>query len=409
MKIKWIKTVLVSTLALGTFSTTAQEIAPESGAELLIWTDATTLDYMKYASAQFNSEFGYSVTFKYRGLAPIDSASRMIQDGGTARVADVAEIEHDTLGRLVVAGGVMENLVSAERIENEFMSSAVAAATAENRSYGFPVSIATNALFYNKDLLNKAPQTIEELVVFGETFNDKKANKYSLLWDVQNYYDSRMFFALYGAYEFGRNGTDANDIGLNTAEAHKGLAALKAVQAKIQFNPFDMRNPQVRRGLFAEGKVAAIVDGPWATKQYMESGINVGVVPMPTYDGQHPRTFSTVRLAVVSAFTEFPMAAQLFADYLATDAMLAKRFEMSQMIPPSKEALKQASMVADEASKAIMAQVQYSDAMPSIPEMGFVWSPMASAITALVVNDKTPQEVAEQAMSIITEQIALQE
>ena len=181
------------------------------------------------------------------------------------------------------------------------------------------------------------------------------------------------------------------------------------MQTEIQFNPFDMRNPQVRRGLFAEGKVAAIVDGPWATKQYMESGINVGVVPMPTYDGKHPRTFSTVRLAVVSAFTEYPMAAQLFADYLTTDAMLAKRFEMSQMIPPSKVALEKASMEADEASKAIMAQVQFSDAMPSIPEMGFVWSPMASAITALVVNNKTPEEVAEQAMSIITEQIALQE
>ncbi len=409
MNNKWIQAVLASTLALGALPTTAQEIAPESGAELLIWTDATTLDYMQYATEQFNAEFGYNVEFRYRGLAPIDSASRMIQDGGTARVADVAEIEHDTLGRLVVAGGVMENLVSAERIKNEFLSSAVAAATAENVSYGFPVSIATNALFYNKDLLDSAPQTIEELIAFGQTFNDKKANKYALLWDVQNYYDSRMFFSLYGAYEFGSNGTDANDIGISSGQAHKGLAALKSVQSEIQFNPFDMRNPQVRRGLFAEGKVAAIVDGPWATKQYMESGINVGVVPMPTYDGLHPRTFSTVRLAVVSAFTEYPMAAQLFADYLATDAMLAKRFEMSQMIPPSTVALEKASMKADEASKAIMAQVQYSDAMPSIPEMGFVWSPMASAITALVVNDKTPQEVAEQAMSIITEQIALQE
>ena len=194
MNIRWIQTVLASTLALGSLPTTAQEIAPEPGAELLIWTDVTTLDYMKYATDKFNAEFGYNVAFRYRGLAPIDSASRMIQDGGTARVADVAEIEHDTLGRLVVAGGVMENLVSSERIGNEFLPSAVAAATAENVSYGFPISIATNALFYNKDLLSEAPQTLEELIEFGKSFNDKKANKYTLLWDVQNYYDSRMFF-----------------------------------------------------------------------------------------------------------------------------------------------------------------------------------------------------------------------
>ncbi|MBT2916924.1 maltose ABC transporter substrate-binding protein, partial [Vibrio anguillarum] len=88
---------------------------------LLIWTDNTTLDYMKYAADQFNQDFGYKVKFTFRGLAPIDAASRMIQDGGSARVADVAEIEHDLLGRLVVAGGAMENLVSVDRMKHNFM------------------------------------------------------------------------------------------------------------------------------------------------------------------------------------------------------------------------------------------------------------------------------------------------
>lgn len=51
----------------------------------------------------------------------MDAASRIMQDGGTTRVADVAEIEHDTTGRLVVAGGVMENMVSADRIKKTFI------------------------------------------------------------------------------------------------------------------------------------------------------------------------------------------------------------------------------------------------------------------------------------------------
>ncbi len=82
----------------------AEDIQPEAGSDLLIWTDSSTLDYMKYAAESFNRDFGYDVTFSFRGLAPIDAASRLIQDGGSARVADVAEIEHDLLGRLVVAG-----------------------------------------------------------------------------------------------------------------------------------------------------------------------------------------------------------------------------------------------------------------------------------------------------------------
>ncbi len=119
---------------------------------------------MKYAAESFNQDFGYNVKFSFRGLAPIDAASRMIQDGGSARVADIAEIEHDLLGRLVVAGGAMENLVSAARIKSTFLPNATSAAEYAGASYGFPVSYATLALFYNKELLPNAPKTFEEII-----------------------------------------------------------------------------------------------------------------------------------------------------------------------------------------------------------------------------------------------------
>ncbi|CAK4067746.1 MULTISPECIES: maltose ABC transporter substrate-binding protein [Vibrio] len=387
----------------------AQAISPEDNAELLIWTDSTTVDYMEYAAKAFNQDFNYDVAFSFRGLAPIDAASRLIQDGGSARVADVAEIEHDLLGRLVVAGGAMENLVSAPRINETFMQNAIDASKSEGKSYGFPVSFATTALFYNKDLLPKAPNTFEELIEFSKTFNDKKSHKYALLWDIQNYYESRSFVTLYGAYEFGNHGTDAKDIGINSEKAQQGLEAMKKLRVANNSNPIDMRNAQVRRGLFSEGKVAAIIDGPWAIKGYQDSGVNYGVVPLPKLEGQQPRTFSTVRLAVVSSYTEYPRAAQLFADYLSSDKMLKKRFEMTKAIPPVQSVMEEIIVDADEATYAIITQGFYSDAMPSIPEMGFIWSPMASAITAMWVNDKSPKEVLDRARSIIAEQIELQE
>ena len=402
------KIALLSSLLLSC-SVNAQEIKPESGANLLVWTDTPTVDFMKYAAAEFNKDFNYDIDFSFRAVAPMDSVTRVIQDGGTTRVADVAEIEHDLLSRLVVAGGVMENLVSADSQEGKYMQGAVTAAKgSDGLVYGFPVSFATTALFYNKDLLEE-PKTFEAILEFAQGFNNKKENKYALLWDIQNYYESRMFFALYGAYEFGNNGTNKDDIGINSVEAHKGLAALKVMQGANNSNPNDMRNPQVRRGLFAEGKVAAIVDGPWATQQYLDSGINVGVVSMPTYDGLKPRTFSTVRLAIVPAYTEYPRAAQLFADYLSSEKMLRARYDMIKSLPPMPKVVSEIIADADPASKAIMEQGQYSDAMPSIPEMGYIWSPMASAITDLWVNDKSPEVVLKQALAIVNEQIELED
>jgi len=408
MKEKLFRTTLLASLLMSGLAS-AEEITPEKGADLLIWTDKTTVEYMEYAADSFNKEFGYDVDFSFRGLAPIDSASRLIQDGGSARVADVAEIEHDLLGRLVVAGGAMENLVSAERIDSTFMQNAISASKSEGVSYGFPVSFATTALFYNKDLLPKAPESFEEIIEFSKSFNNKQEHKYALLWDIQNYYESRMFVTLYGAYEFGNNGTDAKDIGIDSEEAQKGLEAMKSLRVANSSNPIDMRNPQVRRGLFGEGKVGAIIDGPWAIQGYKDSGVNFGVVPMPKLEGQQPRTFSTVRLAVVSSYTEYPRAAQLFADYLSTEAMLKKRYQMTQSIPPVQSVMEEIIVNADEATYAIITQGFYSDAMPSLPEMGFIWSPMASAITDLWVNDKSPKAVLDRARSIITEQIELQE
>ncbi|MDW6019377.1 maltose ABC transporter substrate-binding protein [Vibrio plantisponsor] len=409
MKKTWIKAAIIATFVSLPAVTFAEDIQPEPGSNLLIWTDTTTLDYMKYAAESFNKDFGYKVEFSFRGLAPIDSASRMIQDGGSARVADIAEIEHDLLGRLVVAGGAMENLVSAERIQSTFLPNATSAAKYAGTSYGFPVSYATLALFYNKNLLPNAPKTFEEIIDFGKHFNNAKENKYALLWDIQNYYESRMFLTLYGAYEFGKGGTDAKDLGIDSPLAQQGMSAMKTLKAANNSNPVDMRNPQVRRGLFGEGKVAAIIDGPWAIQGYDNSGVNYGVVPIPTFEGKQPRTFSTVRLAVVSAYSDYPKAAQLFADYLSSDKMLMKRYEMTKSIPPVQDLMEKIIVDADEATYAIIAQGFHSDAMPSIPEMGYLWSPMASAITAMWVNDQSPKQVLDHAKAIIEEQIAFQE
>ncbi|WP_269291055.1 maltose ABC transporter substrate-binding protein [Vibrio cholerae] len=409
MKKTWITTALLATFVSLPTAIYAQDIQPEPDSDLLIWTDTTTLDYMKSAAESFNHDFGYKVKFSFRGLAPIDAASRMIQDGGSARVADIAEIEHDLLGKLVVAGGAMENLVSAEHIQSTFLPNANAAAQYAGNYYGFPVSYATLALFYNKDLLPKAPATFEEIMEFGKGFNNAKENKYALLWDIQNYYESRMFLTLYGAYEFGKGGTDAKDLGIDSSLAQQGMSAMKTLKAANNSNPVDMRNPQVRRGLFGEGKVAAIIDGPWAIQGYDNSGVNYGVVPIPTFEGKQPRTFSTVRLAVVSSYSEYPKAAQLFANYLSSEKMLIKRYQMTKSIPPVQSLMEKIIVNADEATYAIIAQGFHSDAMPSIPEMGYLWSPMASAITAMWVNDQTPKQVLDHAKAIIEEQIAFQE
>ncbi len=86
-----------------------------------------------------------------------------------------------------------------------------------------------------------------------------------------------------------------------------------------------------------------------------------------------------------------------------------KRYEMTNLIPPVDSLMKKISQTGSEAIKAIIAQANYSDAMPLIPEMSYLWSPMTNAILATWVENKTPGEVLNHAHTIIEEQLSLQE
>ena len=86
-----------------------------------------------------------------------------------------------------------------------------------------------------------------------------------------------------------------------------------------------------------------------------------------------------------------------------------KRYEMTNLIPPIDSLMNKISQTGSEAIKAIIAQANYSDAMPSIPEMSYLWSPMTNAILATWVENKTPGEVLNHAHTIIEEQLSLQE
>jgi arabinogalactan oligomer/maltooligosaccharide transport system substrate-binding protein len=385
-------------------------LAIEKGAKLVVWTEVDNLKFMSAAGAEFNKKYGSQIEFTISAVSGMNGIDRLVQDGGTTRVADVLEIVHNALGPAVTAGVVLENLVSAQRIATDFIPPAVNAATYRDVVYGFPTNFAAPVLFYNQDILPKAPETFEEIVKFAPSFNDKANNKYTLLWPVRDYYFSRMFVSMFGAYEFGKNGTDPKDFGIASDAAAQGMTAILDLKPANNSRNEDMVNPQIRRGLFNERKVAAVIDGPWATKTLTESGLRVGVVPIPTLKGKHPRTFSTVVLSVVSSYTQYPQAAQLFADYIASEEMLQKRYEMTGSIPPLKSLMEK--IVRDggaPATLAVIRQAEHSDAMPSIPEMAYLWSPMAGALVDLWDNGKPAKEVLLTAKQIIDEQLQMQE
>lgn len=389
------------------------EIVPEEGAELVVWESGGSVgEWMKFVAEEFTKEYGVPVRFEEVGHT--DAPGKLQTDGPAGLGADVFAAPHDHLGSLVSAGLIIENFWPDE-YQNEYMDAAINGTTYDGVLYGYPSAIETYALFYNKDLADKAPETWDELIANSKEFNDLTAKnltdrKYGFMMQVDNFYFVYSLIGGYGGYVFGDNNTNPNDIGLNNEGAVKAGELLQRLNKEILPLKAEDLTYDVKQSLFNEGKLMYNIDGPWAVEGHRSAGVNFGVAPLPKLDnGQHPTSFSGIRALYVNAYTEYPDAASLFAKYATSEEMLLKFYEQTGMLPPRTELLNNPKITSDEISAGFLNQAQYAVPMPNIPQMPSVWEPMAAALVSIWNNGADPQGALDAAVKQIQDAIAIQE
>ncbi len=335
-----------------------------------------------------------------------DALSKLAQDGPAGVGADLFVFPHDRLGEGINAGLIMENLVSADEIKSNFMDAAVVAATRDNKIMAWPLAIETYALFYNKDVLPKGPETFEELIKFGKDFTNKQTNNYGIFWEVGNAYFGHAFLAMDGGYVFGNGGTDSTDIGI----ANKG--AVNGLENMLKLKPISVDKSgdvtyATMMGLFQEGKAATMINGPWAIGDLKKAGTNYGIVSLPTFEGNNLNSFSGVRLAGVSTYSKYPKAAQLFAKFVTSDEMLLERYKLTGQIPPVKTLLDEPEIANNDDVRPFLEQAQFATPMPAIPEMKYFWDPVGAALSEAWDGKVSGEEALNTAKDTMEEAIKL--
>lgn len=387
------------------------ELVPEKDAKLVVWeSQGAEGEFMQYVADEFAKKYAdYNVEVTYEEVGSVDAASKLVQDGPAGVGPDVFAAPHDHIGNLVVSGLIEENKVSADRVNNDYVDAAKTAVTLEDKVWGFPTAIETYGLFYNKAIFPEAPKTYEEIIAKAKDFNNAKENKYAFMWDVGNAYFSHSFITGPGGYVFGKGGTDKNDIGLNNAGAISGAKQMLELKEILPLNSLDSTG-SIIEGLFDEGKVGAMINGPWAVSGRKDSGVDFGVAPLPMLEeGKHPSSFSGIRSLFVSYYAKYPNAAQLFAEFATSDEMLLKRFEMTKQIPPVKALMDAEQIKGDEFVAPFLEQAQYAVPMPSIPEMQLVWTPYGAAFSTMWNDGIAPEEALNTAVETIKDAIEAQQ
>ena len=194
-------------------------------------------------------------------------------------------IPSDRIGSAVVQG-----LVAPIKFMNEdqdkYIASSVSAFTQNGEIYAVPKVVETLIMVYNKSVLRRPFDTLEEYFDYSKKRLDPENKEYGLLVKLDSLYYAFSMMQPYGAYVFGldKDGNlDANDVGL----ANEG--AVEAIELAKQFYD-NSCIPESILGedgiyeidnLFCSGKVGAVITGPWALDYYKTADINYGVTPLP--------------------------------------------------------------------------------------------------------------------------------
>lgn len=389
-------TAMISLSVVGC-SSTKEETSGEK--ELTVWSHLTPVEVKEVneVAQVWGKENGVKVKF----VEDKGDMQAYIQAANSSKGPDVMfGLPHDNLGTFEKAGllaKVPEGVLNEEDYASKQLVDAV---TLKGDQYALPIAQEAIALFYNKELVKEAPKTIEEVVKIGK--------EKGFVFDVANFYASYGFIASNGGYVYKSNdGTlDPTNIGLNNDGAIKGYQFLQDLVAKDKLISVDM-NGDIASGQFKEGKSAFYISGPWDVKSFKDAGIDFGVAPIPTLNGQPIKTFMGVQTAFVSANSKKQELAWDLTKYLSentSDILL----ETGNRIPVLKSVTESEKFAQNEYMKQFAEQTKVADPMPNIPEVQAMWGPGASKIKLLITEQLSAKECADLTVKQMEEGIAQQ-
>jgi arabinogalactan oligomer/maltooligosaccharide transport system substrate-binding protein len=305
-------------------------------------------------------------------------------------------LPHDQLGKAVAAGVVLPNDFYGEDTKTNFVPTAVDALTKDGVLYGYPRNMETYLLYYNKGLVKPEDLTSwDNIIKFSKGFNDTAAKKFGVMWEVGNLYYNYMFIAGNGGYVFGKNATDATDIGLNNDGAVEGLKFFQSLHEILPIKAADA-SFDVKTDLFQKQKLAINLDGVWQLGTFTKEklGFEVGAVPVPPMpNGKKPVTFAGVKGYFVSSFSKYPNAAKLFIHYATSQEALSKDYKLTGIIPARNGMDQDEALKDNEMAKAFLEQFKSSQAMPSIVEMDAVWKTIPPVLTPIWEGQDVKQTI----------------
>ena len=385
--------------------------------ELRVWLDDE--DYFNALKAAFEAA-NPDIVLNFTEVGSVDVRQRLELFSGSPQAADVMVFPHDHIGAALQSGllagieGSQAADIRARMIDSawqtasacyDFNTNSIIECADPNDPgtlFAAPLVGESVALFYNKDLLQEftgsdtPPASFEEILAMISDFTDLGDNPIIGL-DVGNAYDMHFIATAFGFELFGPEGLDPNQSNLGSDEMIAALTwfheTLRPALGDGSLVAGDLSG-DANRTLFEEGRIPFIIDGPWSIARYLNAEVNFGVTQIPTINGVQPTSFSGVQLAAVYRQSRNPDAAFRLLEFMTSDEGLAILYEQKNILPALKDVSTVEGVADDILLSGISAQLNYSQPMPIIPQMGFFWSNAGSMYSQAWNGTRTPRNAA---------------
>ncbi|RYV52582.1 sugar ABC transporter substrate-binding protein [Pengzhenrongella frigida] len=365
--------VLATALALAACSSSSDTPAADptteaaaDGGSLTIWVDETRKPAVEAAATAFEEETGTTVELVLKNFD--DIRADFLAQVPTGEGPDITVGAHDWLGEMTSNGVVAP--IELGDIAADFEPVSIEAFTQDGQVYGLPYAVENIALIRNTALAPQAPATWDDAVATG-----KAAGKtYPILVQMGDEGDPYTMYPLqtsFGAPVFVQNedGSYAPELALGGEPGTAFSQWLAAQGAAKVLDPAITYDIAV--AAFAAGESPYIVGGPWMLDSF--PGLDLAIDPIPSAGGQPAQPFVGVAGFYVNAKSENGLLANDFlVNFMSSEDAQLALYEAGDRPPALIAAADTAS--ADPITAGFRAVGADAVPMPSIPEMGSVWS-----------------------------------
>jgi arabinogalactan oligomer/maltooligosaccharide transport system substrate-binding protein len=387
-----------------------EEVTTEEEATIVFWqtmneqetvTLQSIVDEFETAHPNITIEMEYVPFGDAQNKFKIASSAGNAPDVIRAEIAWTPEFAH--LGYLLELDEYISSKDKADYLKAPFAYNVY-----KGKIWGIPQVTDAPALLYNKRLLKEAgynnpPKTLTEMEKMVANIKSKLG--------IEGFYmrgDAYWFQCFLWAFDGGLIDEDGN-IFINNENSIKALEYVVNQKDKLFPGTIDFANDYNNAmALFKDGKVAMIINGPWATADVLSGNefkdpSNFGVAPFPKGPGGKQGSPVGGHNYTISSGTLYPDAAYKFIEFINQPAYQARLAVKNNLIPTRKSTYKISEVKANEIVQGFLGQMEVATNRPVIPEGGQIYTAFNPNFQAAWRGEKSPKQALDDIASAWSE------